>query len=127
MFNLKPSEVKVVFIVNDSLKDNFLEWIYTLGFQQFRFNWNKIVEDFEKINCLIVLQSDPRVNKLIDTFNKPDFNSLYFWLVGCDDLVKLINPFAHYIYNRKNEWSDFNKWFETKQTISFYDLVKSLK
>lgn len=127
MFNLKPSDVKIVFIVNETIKDNFLEWIYTLGFKQFRFNWDKLVEDFEKINCIVLLRNDPRVDKLIDTFNKPDYNSKFFWLIKCDELLNSINPFAHYTYNRKDEWSDFNKWFETKHTISFYDLVKTLK
>jgi len=125
MFKIKSVDVKVVFIVNPKQKDNFLEWIYTLGFTWFRWDWEKFVQRMESIDCIAILTDDPRLHKLIDRLNDPENYGKFYWFVSCDELMKSVNFFAHYLYNRKDEWSIFLNQYQKKTNERFNEKMAS--
>lgn len=108
MFKVTPEKVKVIFIVRESLKDTFLEHIYSLGYQWFRYDWNKLQEHLERKDCLLLLSSNENLPRLFNKIDEPAYVGKFIYLVGADEYLNSINPFSHFIYNRSDEWITFN-------------------
>lgn len=124
MFKVSPDKVKVIFIVRKDLKDHFLEHIYSLGYTWFRYQWEKLVEHLESQDCLLLSSQDINLVKLFNRLDEPGYTGKFFYLVGADDYLTLINPFSHYIYNKNEEWNTFNLNFKRVYEHDFNSLLK---
>lgn len=124
MFKVSPDKVKVIFIVKESLKDNFLEHIYSLGYHWFRYDWEKLKTHFENKDCLLLLSSDENLPRLFNKINEPVYLGKFIYLIGADEYIPSINFIAHYIYNRSGEWGDFNLNFKRVYGHDFNLLLK---
>lgn len=123
MFKVTPDKVKVIFIVRESLKDHFLEHIYALGYQWFRYDWNKLQEHLEGKDCLLLLSSDENLSRLFSKIDEPAYVGKFIYLVGADQYLNSINPFSHFIYNRSEEWITFNLNYKRVHEHKFDSLL----
>ena len=49
---------------------------------------------------------------MFERLDKADCVGKIFYLLGCDEFLNDINPFSHFIYNRRSEWKEFTKTFK---------------
>lgn len=124
MFKVSPDKVKVIFIVRENLKDAFSEHIYSLGYQWFRYDWEKLSEHLESKDCLLLLSSDENLPRLFSKIDEPAYLSKFVYLVGADEYLNSINLFSHFIYNKSEEWSTFNLNFKRVHEHDFNSLLK---
>lgn len=123
MFKVTPDKVKVIFIVRENLKDHFLEHIYSLGYQWFRYDWNKLQAHLESKDCLLLLSSDQNLPRLFSKIDEPAYVGKFIYLVGADEYLNSINPFSHFIYNRSEEWVTFNLNYKRVHEHKFDSLL----
>ena len=124
MYQVSPEKVKVIFIIRENLKDTFLEHIFSLGYQWFRYDFDKLKSHLESKDCLLLLSTDQGLPRLFNKLDEPTHLGKFFYLVGADEWLKSINPFSHFIYNRSSEWFDFNKNYERIHEHTFNSLLK---
>lgn len=116
-------ELKVLFIVNPTATDSFLRFLFELGYSWFEQDWSKLDKLKEK-GILFIKSDDPKLDSLLKTLLKDENSGKFIYLIGCDNLIYQVDIFIHYIYNRKTEWTLFNKVYKQVYGIEFNELLK---
>ena len=66
MFNIPPNEVKLVFIVNKIIEDQFLEFLRTYEYTWLEKDFTKISNELEKYGILLIYEDDSRLPRLFE-------------------------------------------------------------
>ena len=105
------------FIISPKRVDNFCEFIFSLGYQHFRYNFERIKQALESgpIKIIMYNNNDDEIKKLDKE------HGLLIYYVG----VKLLadaDPFNNYLYTKREHWKDFERDFKkvTGEPISKY-------
>jgi len=104
---MKFEDVQMVFIVGRNNKDKFSEWLVELGLHWFAKDWDKLKQEFEEKNILLIEDDNPKIKTLINKLNNN--TNRIIWFIGCNHIISLCDPFSNYFYNTRSEWELFKK------------------
>ena len=124
MFKVTPDKVKVIFIVREDLKDNFMDHIFSLGVHHFRYQFEKLQEHLETKDCLLLDSKNENLPRLFKKIFEPAYLGKFIYLVGCNDLLDQVYFAGHYVYNKSDDWQEFNVWFKRTHGHDFNSLLK---
>lgn len=96
------------FIIHPKRLDNFCEFIFSLGYQHFRYDFPRLKEALESgpIKLLLYNNNDDEIRKLNER------SGLLLYYIG----VKIpadLDPFDNYLYTRREHWQDFERDFKS--------------
>jgi len=127
MFNIPPNEVKLVFIVNKIIEDQFLEFLRTYEYTWLEKDFTKISNELEKYGILLIYEDDSRLPRLFEKLY--NFYVIYY-AIGAHHLFtsSTVDPFNHDIYVKKDQFNLFLKRFKEVYEMDFIDdILKSIK
>lgn len=102
---MKFEDIQIVFIVNPSKKQNFSEWLVSLGLKWFEKDFEDLKIEMREKNILLIEDDNPKLEKLVEQLNESLGKTI--WFIGCNWLLPKINPFNHYFFNTRQEWDLF--------------------
>lgn len=124
MFKVTPDKVKVIFIVREDLRDIFLDQIYSTGATWFRYQFEKLVDHLETKDCLLLDSKNEHLDRLFKRLEEPAYVGKFIYLVGANEFLDRINFTGHFVFNKSDDWSEFNTWYKRINEHTFDSLLK---
>lgn len=127
MFNIKPNEVRVIFIVNNDSEDKFLSFLFDLGYSWLEREFDDVSKRLESIGTILIKDTDSRVEKIFSKFY--EVSGITYYFVGTKHLCATVtvDPFIHNLYVSSSQWEDFNRMYKNMYGISYNEHLKQVK
>lgn len=101
---LKIEDTLAIVIVNSQLKEDFC---FFLGEQNWiEKDWEGYVREFESKGIILVDSENSVVQRMLEKSYTIGRKIIYYFL-GCNNLIKDVDIFSHYIFDTKTEWDIF--------------------
>lgn len=126
-FNISPNQVKAVIIVSKKLEDNFLSFLFNLGYSWIERDFNQLSIRLEPHGIILIQEEDSRLQRLFTRlYNLP---GVFYYCIGTRHLltVETVDPFIHNIFVEKDHWKEFNDSFKNLHTVSFEQILEEVK
>jgi len=124
MFKVTPDKVKVIFIVREDLRDNFMDHIFSLGVHHFRYQFEKLQDHLETKDCLLLDSKNENLDRLFKRLEEPAFLGKFIYLVGANEYLDRVNFLGHFVFSKQDEWKDLNTWYKQVNGHDFNSLLK---
>jgi hypothetical protein len=121
---MKPEELKVLIVVNDKTVDQFLSFLFDKGYTWIEKDFEGVKKDLDKIGTLLINVNDPLLDKVIKKMES--MSGICVWAIGPNHIFLKMDIFAHYLFNRKEEWQVFLDRYKASHGISYNQLLKTV-